>query len=54
MVKLKTFQMKPYSQGYFNVEIDYKIRTKQQPDLISHVFLKGISVHTYKHTKSYV
>ena len=40
MVKIKTFQMKPYSQGYFNVEIDYKIRTKKQPDFISHVFLK--------------
>ena len=43
--------MKPYSQGYFNVEIDYKIRTKQQTDDMSCVFLKGISVDTYRHTK---
>ena len=54
IVKLKIFQMKTYPQEFVNVEIDYEIRTKQQPDNMSCVFSKGVSIHTYRHTKSYV
>ena len=54
ILKLKICQMKTYPQGFVNVEMDYEIRTKQRPDDMSCVFLKGVSIHTYRHTKSYV